>query len=272
MRFLKRDALALSQLNRSSVPVLELLGEPGLEPNPARTPPMHILVRQDLVQQALAIRDSMRSGDLTELPIKLRQDVLTAQMDTSHCTIPGATETWLNAVSAIARDTTGLLAPEDLRPMWQKIRTTACFQRIDDAGRLWIEYLEAVAARDRPAIVEFGARLLERPKRLPENLRADVLLAVVASRLGSGNVSGAVAELQNHRNLLAERRTADLRLRLVEANVAARIAATRNIGATHCLSRNVTLLQISVGPVGNCRRDYVQSSGSLRTIPFRSMN
>jgi hypothetical protein len=117
--------------------------------------------------------------------------------------------------------------------MWQKIRTTACFQRIDDAGRLWIEYLEAVAARDRPAIVEFGARLLERPKRLPENLRADVLLAVVASRLGSGNVSGAVAELQNHRNLLAERRTADLRLRLVEANVAARIAATRNIGATH---------------------------------------
>jgi len=230
MRFLRRDALMLSQLNRQAVPVLELLGEPGLRPGLPHTPGVHILVRQDLAQQALEVRDAFQSEELTRLPINLRQDVLTVNLDATRCALKGANETWLNSVRSIATNTTGNLAAEDLRPVWNKIRASPCFELADETERLWVAYLESLALRDRHGIIEHGSRLLEGPSALSENLRAEIVLAVSASHLGSDDLNSAVKLLQNHAGMIARRRDYDLAIRLVEATAAARVMDGQGVG------------------------------------------
>ena len=128
MRFLRRRAQVLSELNLHPVPLLELLGEPGPPANPARSGDTNFLIRQDMVQGALAVRLALETGLLNRMTIDEGKDLLAVATPKALCPMPGVEAAWLHAVQGVAARTTAFLTAADLAPIWQAIRSSPCYR------------------------------------------------------------------------------------------------------------------------------------------------
>ncbi|HEU4690628.1 MAG TPA: hypothetical protein VFS23_19805, partial [Vicinamibacterales bacterium] len=224
MRFLKRTAFSLTQLNRNPVAVTELLGEPGLPPGATPSSNVHFYSRQDEVQKALAIRAAFATGDLSVLPPDRAKDLMAVMTPASGCAQPGIANAWFQSVAATAANTTAYLASEDLRPVWQSIEASPCFATAIPQDRQFIAFFKAVAMRDREQVIAQGSALLQQKDVMPTEARAEVLLAVSASLLGLNRSDEAIQLLQADLPLLNARRESDFGLWLVEALAASRLA------------------------------------------------
>ncbi len=207
MRFLRRTGLPLNRLNRLTVPVMELLGEPG---------PMSGEGSSNQ-QQALAIREGLQRGTAERITSAVAPMLVTIGTQESRCSQPGITQAWTSSVRSLANMTTASLAAGDLRPMWQAIRASGCFPHVDTGQRNTVDYLEAVAMRDRESIVRLGIDLLNSPDALDGDFKNDIVLAVTASLLGSGNPLAARELLKANFVTIADLRDGNLGYRLVES-------------------------------------------------------
>ena len=217
MRYLRRTGLALNELNRLPVPVMELLGEPGPAAGARSSQREHHSRRQRMVQQALDIREGMQRGTTDRIPSAVGPILMTIGTQESRCKLPGITQTWTQAVRSLADLTTPALAADDLRPMWQSIRGSDCFAHLDEQQRNALAYLEAVAMRDRDGIVRFGGALLSQSPELPADFREQIVLAVSASLLAAGNTRSAAELLQAYAPMVVSLRDGNLGFRLVES-------------------------------------------------------
>ena len=217
MRYLRRTALALTQLNLSAVPVTELLGEPGLAPGEVPTPNQGFFQRQDMVQEALSLRAALVNGDVSTLPPERAKDILTIRTSAPACAQPGVSAAWFQAVAATSARTTPYLAAQDLQPVWQSVESSACFANANAADRTRLNLFKAVAMRDRASIVTLGSALLAETDTLPADARAEILLAVSASLLGLDQPAEAIKLLEADRELVGHREETDLGMRLVDA-------------------------------------------------------
>jgi hypothetical protein len=217
MRFLKKTAQSLSGLNLQQIPLMELLGEPSVPGHPARTVRVQFLERENAVQEALAIHAALTTGDLTRVSVDLRTDLLAMSAPKTLCTQPGVANTWLDSVQWIATKTSPYLAAEDLTPVWQAVRSSACFAEAKGNERTLLDYLESLARRDRQAIVAHGTALLDASDALTPGVRPDVVVAVAAALLGSADPKPGIELLKREIDLVNRQREVNLPLRLVEA-------------------------------------------------------
>ncbi len=217
MRFLRRSAVALSEITRNQVPVMELLGEPALEPGAALSTSVHFYIRQDFVQRALNIRAALTTGDLAPLPPDMAADVLAVGTPVARCAVRGVDDAWFAAASTLIANTTPALSPADLQPVWQAIEASPCHATATAMQRQRLDFLRAVAMRDRDAIIAMGTATLQDRKTLPASARVEVLVAVSASLFGKGDPDGAVNLLKQDIDLIEEQRADSFALRLVEA-------------------------------------------------------
>lgn len=224
MRFLQRDATKLSEMRLHGLPFLELLGEPALAPATVRALPGQFFARQGLVQQALAVRAALVTGDFHDLPIPVAENVLTVHMSAAKCAKPGATAIWLGAVRSLAGRTTPHLSAGDLIPIWQVIRQSDCYPLADGLQRNWLDFLEAGAARDRVGIASHGIEILKQEQTIGPDVRAEILVAVGIVQLGDHDPRSALKLLLDHQALIDRGRDIDLGIRLVEALAIARIS------------------------------------------------
>ena len=97
------------------------------------------------------------------------------------------------------------------------IRTTACYGLTDGPDRKILEFLEALAMRDRDAIVSQGKALLHESTPLNGGLRGDVILAVSAALLGSDRPQEGVDFLRKEIEFVDRERHGNLTVRLLEA-------------------------------------------------------
>ncbi|HEU4780070.1 MAG TPA: hypothetical protein VFS58_09325 [Steroidobacteraceae bacterium] len=217
MRFLKRTAQVLTELNLYAVPLLELLGEPGPPANPARSSDVNFLARQEMVQGALALRDALETGALNRMTVAEGKDLLAIDTPKALCDKPGVAAAWLHAVRAVANRTTPYLPAPDLVPIWQVIRSSDCFAQAIGVNRMMLNYLEALAKRDRQAVVTHGSALLVDPKAISPGTRVELVIAVAAALLGGPDPQAGVTFLKGHIELVDRERAGNLGMRLVEA-------------------------------------------------------
>jgi spermidine synthase len=225
MRFLKRTAQSLSDLNLQQIPLMELLGEPGVPANPMRTDRVQFLARENAVQGALAIREALTTGDLTHLPLALRKDLVAITAPKTLCAQPGVAKAWLDSVQWIAIKTTPFLAAQDLTTVWQALRFSPCFAEAKGNDRILLDYLESLARRDRQAIVAHGSALLDASGALAPDVRPDVVVAVAAALLGGADPKPGIELLKREIALVDRRREFNMPMRLVEAIAMAKMSA-----------------------------------------------
>jgi predicted membrane-bound spermidine synthase len=160
-RFMSRSAALLTELNLLAVPVTQLLGTgPNLQ-EPMLRPASSFIAFDTAVAQALQLSEAVLRPDRPNIPTGVARMALTANLDAAACEQPALLAMWRTAVHDIAYATSAYLAPQQLLPLWQHIRTHPCYQRLDAAERGFAELLEAVAKRDRPAIIAAGLPLLD---------------------------------------------------------------------------------------------------------------
>jgi spermidine synthase len=223
MRFLRRDALALSWLRSYSVPVMELLGEPALAVSPRHSSKPQFLIRQGLVQKALDIRSGVADGDVRELPHDVAMEVLFFRSPEAACSTEDVGDSWLLTVRSIAAQTTPYLPVNDLRPIWSAVRSHPCLAHQNDAQRREVAFLEAVAMRDRRAIIDLGTRFLRESASLSADTRAELLVAVTASLLAMQDDQALARLVDDEFEFFAAHSPDILPLRLVQAAAYQRI-------------------------------------------------
>jgi hypothetical protein len=79
-------------------------------------------------------------------------------------------------VREISSKTTAFLAPDEARPLWDKIRTSPCYLAADGPHRGWADFLAALATRDLETVARIGPQLYG---AAPENLTQDELTYLV---------------------------------------------------------------------------------------------
>ena len=230
MRFLKRDAIALAELNRLPVPVMELLGDPGMLPDAGKSNREFFLAKQTLAREARNIRDAILNGEIDRMPASSAMQVLAIATPKDRCSQPGVPQTWFQAVKSLADTTSSMLPPQELQPMWEKLRTSTCLEHLSDLQKNWIAYLEAVALRNRAEVARLGNFLLTELKTLPPDDRISIILGTTASQLALGESEAAFKLLEQDFPLVMESRDRNLGVRVVEALAVAQQRA-RTAGA-----------------------------------------
>jgi len=217
MRYMRKRAQVLTELTHNPVPILELLGEPAPPANLAPSSDYNFLTRENLAQGAVALRLAIETGSYARLSVSDQKDVLTITASKALCEKPGVTKAWMNAVREVASSTTPFLPAADLALVWQAIRTSPCYEQTQGLDRTVLQFIEALAMRNREAIVSQGTLLLAEGTTLSDSMRADVILGVAAALLGGAEPQAGVKFLQERMQFVERGRETNLAIRLVEA-------------------------------------------------------
>ena len=225
-RFLRRNALPLGGLNLRPLPLLPLLGESEIAPRSQPTAGADFYYRAGQVNQAFALRLAIESGHLRALPLSEAKDVIALRTPAERCEDGGIKDTWLHAVKSIAGHTTPHLAPGDLTSIWEAVRNSPCYSRLDAQQHAWVDYLETLARRDRKGIVAQGTELLKDDSARNPDLRSDLIVAMSAALLGENDIEGLETLMRSELAFIQSRASSDLALRLIESLVIEKLANT----------------------------------------------
>ncbi len=227
MRFMRRDALGISSLRDRPAPFMELAGEPSSVVTPVRSTKPLFLMRQRRVYLALEVVDTLSGKrSLGDLPLEQARAIMYLRAPEAMCTRGVGSELWLSSVRSIAISTSALLPVKDLQPVWNAIASNPCMAQLSDAGRREVEYLQAIALRDRPSIITLGTRFLQGSDSVAYPSRAQIVAEVGASMIGM-RADAALARLVAQEGaVFASNLEQDTGLRLVLANAAARISTS----------------------------------------------
>jgi predicted membrane-bound spermidine synthase len=198
-RFMSRSASLLTQLNLLPVPVTQLLESGPHLQEATLVPTTSFIAFDSAAAQALQLTEAVLQLGRPDIPTGLARMALTANLDAAACEIPAMHAMWRAAMNDIAAATSAYLAPQQLLPLWRHLREHACYQRLDAAERGFAKLLEAVAARDRPAIIAAGLPLLQANSTAHSQPRlAYVLSATAASQIASGQRDAARTLLRQY--------------------------------------------------------------------------
>lgn len=197
MRFLNRDALALTRLGQLGIPLAEILGDPLLEratesPNSSR-----YFDRHRLAGEALGILAALQSGQLGAAHPNARRDLMSLDLTAAACGNPETRGVWLDAVHSLATRITPFLPVADRAPWWARVETSACFATLTPLERNWMQLLGATSRGDVPGIATSGATLMAHASgNMSGNQVFEALLVTTAAQYAQGKSSAAI-ELLN---------------------------------------------------------------------------
>jgi predicted membrane-bound spermidine synthase len=193
-RFMKENALAVSQLAMLPIPALELLGD-----SPRRTveqvPPRPWLSRSEKTRSAMEAKRYLLRGQaeaLASVPAALRSDFELVRLLLADCPVPrrGITVDQLSAVMGVMLP---FLAPDEIAPLFAQIGDSPCGKLLAEPERKWLALYRALAARRADEAGQLAAALLHTDHPAAA-ARTDYLLGVaVAGSLAEGDVQRAQA-------------------------------------------------------------------------------
>lgn len=164
-RYLGRTASELNTLNQAPVPFMEMLDPQHSLASATDITPDRYFYHSRFYQQALALRDSMLHGaDAENLYPKeylesLENGVLTALLMQS-CGNYYYPELLLDSMLKTSVETIPYLAPGELQPLWDNMRSQPCYAGLSHHNREWIALFEQVSNRDGAAMARTASGLL----------------------------------------------------------------------------------------------------------------
>jgi hypothetical protein len=186
MRYLGRDALALSQLNSLPVPWARLAGSHDagalqLAGVPART----TLDREQRVHAALDIARAVQGGDVAALAPDAASEVLLARAGGIDCTAAASRRAWLAAVTGLHERTAAFLDAAAGTQLWQGLRGSACAKLADADERRWLDFMQAMATGSSGEVAVQGLAWLQATDAaLSARQLTEVLLGTAAALIG----------------------------------------------------------------------------------------
>ena len=212
LRYLGANALELPALTLLPVPFDELVtGVMRKEPTAAPAP-ISTLVRDHLVQRAVAIHDAVTSDNLDGLDPFSARYLWMIGTSAEQCAAEPTQRAWEEAVRNISDDTAAYLSATETREIWNRILRAPCYQRMSESERTWVALFVAIAQRDAAQIARLGSSLIAQGSLSPEDL-AYLTTVTAAANVGLGQSAVAHSLLQREWPQLKHAAPFDLALR-----------------------------------------------------------
>ena len=186
LRFMQRAAMEFPALLTLPVPVIDILAAGKGSPDTELPSGGGITERDSLLRDARAIQRAMLADNPDSLPPASARTLLLLDMSAEQCRFEEARAVWRRTAWELSNRTTPYLAPSESTPLWDKVRSRACY-RAPGVHRTWTDLLAALATRDPHAIANAGATLLNEAgsNMTPEELTFTVT-AVAAADVSRG--------------------------------------------------------------------------------------
>ncbi len=155
MRFLNRDAGALTTVRSVPLPLVELLDAGRAAARETESQP---------VQAALGVLAAVTDGrpeGLEGLGMHIRQAILLLDLDEARCSDAVARVPWLDAVYVLFHATVPDLPSEAAARLWRRIEDTPCHRLLTDRERRAVALWKAAGVRDAASMAAAGRELLE---------------------------------------------------------------------------------------------------------------
>jgi spermidine synthase len=217
MRYLGRDALALSFLNSLPVPLARLLGA-GIEPATglAGVQSSTSLNRELRMQSALRLAAALQSGEVSALAPEAAAEVLLARDPSLDCKAAATRRAWLAAVTGVHERSTSFLDAAAGGALWTELRGHACAVRADGDDRRWLDFMQAMATGTRAEVAAQGLAWLQAPDAaLTAQQMAEVLVGTTAALIGEQRHGEALRLLQRYVPLIGDPGRYELAIRML---------------------------------------------------------
>ncbi len=168
---------AINNLAMTPVPALEMLGREaarGSVTGAARP----WLRKAELTQQALALRAYLLEGrheQLDQVPLASRSNAQMVRMLAIEC-VSSLSAVSVDQLYEAAMALMPFLAREELRGVWDKLKTSPCAARLGESQRAWLALFAAVSERDAGNMVRLAETLLKQ-----DAARKDYLLGAAVT-------------------------------------------------------------------------------------------
>ncbi len=174
MRFLNRQATALTSIRSQPLPLLEMLASP--EQAPPLGPDTELGKRTLRIQAAL-------EGEFRALGPKLRQSAALLDLSPERCSDPSVRRgLWFDGVYQLFRAATPGFTSETAEKFWQRIESTPCYALLEPQERRPLRLWKAISRRDAVGMIAAGRAMLERGTILTRKAQQDLLIG--ATMLG----------------------------------------------------------------------------------------
>jgi len=193
-RFMNESVGFALDLAVAPVPALEMLSTApasGALPTPGARTWLLKAQRRETARALLAYLLAGAQADAGQPPESLAAEARLARLLLIECTRPELLDRASDALFPLARLAAPVLRPEELRPLWQRIRGAPCHRRLSAAERDWVELFAAVSERDSAAMSRHAESLLESGKPLDASRAEYLLAAAITARLAQGQNEAA---------------------------------------------------------------------------------
>jgi hypothetical protein len=224
MRFLRRDALRLTELRMGRIPILELLGAAPLPVSGVEYDDLHFMQRATLSRRAQRIVAAQASGSFVDLDAEATAALLAIRDPKIQCSDIGVREVWLRAVTNLADQTTPYLPKTNLAPFWQGVAQSPCAAALAPDEARFIALLEAVASRDNAKIVASGSALM-RHNGIPPDSYQYAVLATACAMVAQNDGKSALSLISSLNGAALEAAHLDLAARLLATRAATLVGA-----------------------------------------------
>ncbi len=200
-RFMGESVGVALDLAVAPVPMLEMLSR--LEPPAADTTAadrtwLHKARRRESARELVAY---LLAGAGAAPPAgALRKDAQIAKLLLLDCARPELAAQAADALFAIARNVAPVLAPEELRPLWERVRRAPCHARLSQSAQAWIALYAAVSARDAAAMTRIADTLLGPGEAAGGERTAYLLAASLTGSLARGERAAAQQTWERNRD------------------------------------------------------------------------
>jgi spermidine synthase len=193
-RFMQVNAHEIVRLATTPIPAVEMLDGEHLRGGVAAAD-RPWLSRAVYAREALAARAYLLHGaasDLAQAPASLRSDLELVRLLALECPRGGGAVP-IDRLFDVAAAMAPYLARDELRPVWDKFRTSPCFSRLGEPQRRWVALFAAVSERDAAKMAELAEMLLERNDASDAPRKDYLLAAAIIGRLTLGERERASA-------------------------------------------------------------------------------
>ena len=196
-RYLNENAKELPALTLLPIPFLELIGEHAPRAATADPSPTSAVLRDNLVQRALDIRQALASGSLDGLNPASARYLWLVGTGPAACVEPPARAAWADAVRNLSDQTAAYLNPAELEPLWTSILSSPCYRELGLGQVAWVNLFAAIAQRNAPDIIRLGTGLLASSTAHSDDEAAYLTTVTAAAYVNLGRDAEAHALLQS---------------------------------------------------------------------------
>jgi hypothetical protein len=193
-RFMKEDARAVVNLAAMPIPVLEMLGH-DVERGSVTDAPRPWLSRAERTRFALAVRAYLLDGGddrLRNVPASIRSNARLVRLVAIECAAPPGRFS-VDPLLEIAEAVLPFLTRDELRAVWNRVRSAPCHARLPDELRGWLALAEAIGDRNAARMTNLSERLLRQGDAPRQPHLGYLMLAAVAGYLAQNEREQAMA-------------------------------------------------------------------------------